>query len=239
MKVKRRRVRRSRGRKRAGSEQSSGDASSKNQDSGRSDSRNERRERREKRERGHRERRRDRGERHGSSRRGAKDSELDDFRERYPMDSRAFGCLSGASAEVQRTVLTRFKPRSEGDDDYSALVMTFVRAIQTRLENGTSGRAPPPREIRRQEDRSPASRGGQRSDSPLSTFRERYPMDERAFSALEQSAPAVRDVVIVDFKPRREGEDDYSALVMAFVRAVQSRVSVGRHRDWSGGRDRD
>jgi len=214
---------------------------SRSKDSSRSDSRSSRSSRREKRNKRERSssrgRRRDRG---GSSRAGAKDSELEAFRDKYPMDDRAFDLLSnGVSGEVQKTVLGRFKPRSEGDDDYSALVQTFVRAIQGRLDNGRDIRdRPPPRELRRARSRS-KSKGGPRSDSPLSVFRDRYPMDERAFAALEQSQPSVRDVVIADFKPRREGESDYSALVMAFVRAVQSRVGSGRTRERSRDRSRD
>jgi hypothetical protein len=169
-------------------------------------------------------RRRDRSERRGSSRGGVKDSELEKFRDRYPMDPRAFDCLCDASGEVQRTILTRFKPKREGEDDYSALVTTFVRSVQARLDSGTSTRAPPPQI-------------GNRSDSPMSAFRERYPMDERAFSALDQSTPAVKEVVISSFKPRREGEGDYSALVMAFVRSIQTRTSDKRDRSRSRRKD--
>merc|ERR1712187_573678 len=108
-----------------------------------------------------------------------------------------------------RTLLTRFKPRSEGDDDYSALVCTFLRAIQSRLETSAPSRPPRERSRDRSRDRS-KSKDRKRSGSPINVFRDRYPMDERAFAVLEQATPAVREVVIADFKPRREGEKDYS-----------------------------
>jgi len=206
-------------------------------------------------------RHRDRGSRDKHSKghrreqhRGSRDSEFEAFRDRYPMDSRAFATLTGAPPEVQNVVLNRFKPRSEGDDDYSALVMTFVRAIMNRREGGPVRRVyrdmRDVRDRQQEEDHQPdrPSRHGnadieQEADSekqqgheardddcdasPITSFRLRYPMDDRAFSAIQQAAPAVQDVVISDFKPRREGEDDYSALVMSFVRAVQTRIGAG------------
>jgi len=185
--------------------------------SDRTDSRNERPKRRRSRSHG-KNHRKDRSERHGSSEGVVKEADLDAFRDRYPMDSRAFNNFCSASAKVQSTIISRFKPKNEGERDYSALVMAFQRSLEPRFEGNYP--RPVPRDSRLQEDRSPG-KGGQRSDSPLSSFRDRYPMDDRAFGCLEQAAPNVRDVVIADFKPRREGENDYSALVMAFVRAVQ------------------
>uniref|UniRef100_A0A7S2BY87 Uncharacterized protein n=1 Tax=Alexandrium andersonii TaxID=327968 RepID=A0A7S2BY87_9DINO len=175
---------------------------------------------------------------------------MEAFRDRYPMDSRAYSALAGAPAEVQNVVLNRFKPRREGDDDYSALVMTFVRAIMNRRENGPrrpqnrdrdedcDERASTRRD--RARDGDPEDDGDERGDSTsLTSFRSRYPMDERAYQALQQAPSAVQDVVIGDFKPRREGEDDYSALVMSFVRAVQTRVGLGRPVSRGRGRNKD
>mmetsp|Transcript_36310 Transcript_36310/g.83470 ORF Transcript_36310/g.83470 Transcript_36310/m.83470 type:complete len:588 (-) Transcript_36310:37-1800(-) len=213
------------------------------------------------RSKGDRDRRRDRGEDgQGRERRGH--SDMESFRDRYPMDSRAFSILTGATPDVQRTVLTRFKPRSEGDSDYSALVMAFLRSVQLRMSGSGSTSRAVWRDARRGEgsqDRSveragsvdgfrrndehgredggreEARRSNSRSrsrspgrDKALKSFRSRYPMDDRAYSNLEQASHSVQDVVISDFKPRREGEDDYSALVMAFVRAVQARATSRR-----------
>jgi len=212
---------------------------------------------------------RQRGERgsrgdHGRTRRreargGPRDAEFEAFRERYPMDARAFATLTSAPPEVQNVVLSRFKPRSEGDDDYSALVMTFVRAIINRRDSGGTGggrkvyrdaregrdhqeeqfqeRAPPRRGRGGSDAHDEAQGGGNgeqdccsqdRDASPVTNFRLRYPMDDRAFASLQQAPQQVQDVVLSDFKPRREGDDDYSALVMSFVRAVQTRVGAGR-----------
>merc|ERR1712136_456898 len=175
--------------------------------------------------------------------------ELRVFRERYPCDDRAFNILASAPSETKRTVLQQFKPRREGDSDYSALVASFTRKIALRREQDGRGQGRDRARQRKSPARLPsleddgrdcsrgdgsrtgsrvASRGGsrdrRREDSAISTFRARYPMDERAFAALERAPSGVRDVVLSDFRPRREGDDDYSALVMTFVRAVQQRV---------------
>jgi len=171
--------------------------------------------------------------------RSPKEAELQAFRERYPMDSRAFLALSQAPSSVRRDALSQFKPRREGEDDYSALVSSFLRSLIARHER--AGR-PPPRQRRwrdTRESRDQDDAEDERGDSPLSAFRSRYPMDSRAFAALSRAPPNVRAVVLSDFKPRREGEDDYSALVMSFVRAVQSRVGIGRERSSEIGRDDD
>lgn len=189
---------------------------------------------------------------------GLHDAEFEAFKERYPMDARAFATLTSAPPEVQNVVLSRFKPRSEGDDDYSALVMTFVRAIINRRDTGGTGgvrrvyrdaRHGREHQEEQPQERVPPRRGRGGSDahdmdggdndgedccsedrdaSPVTNFRLRYPMDDRAFASLQQAHPQVQDVVLSDFKPRREGDDDYSALVMSFVRAVQTRVGAGR-----------
>jgi len=147
------------------------------------------------------------------------------------MDERAFAALEHSLREVQDIVLSDFKPRREGEDDYSALVTTFVRQVQMREErvrNAEAGRRDPNQLAIIPHDR--------RDLCPLSAFRVRYPMDDRAFGFLESSRPEVRATVVSDFRPRREGEDDYSALVMSFVRAVQTRTGTGRGRDEEKGR---
>lgn len=149
---------------------------------------------------------------------------LADFRQRYPMDDRAFMILERSTPEVQDTVLDGFKPRREGDDDYSALVVTFTRNCQARGE----------RQIGEQEDgradrrhtRETRPRRETRDASPLSAFRERFPMDERAWTLLTRAPLSVQNAVVSDFKPKREGESDYSALVTAFVRSVQTRTDA-------------
>lgn len=155
--------------------------------------------------------------------------DLDDFRDRYPMDHRAFDHLCAAPPEVQQAVITQFRPRREGESDYSALLSSFVRAVHTRHEQ----RKPDGRPGNQEGDRPPPD-----DETALADFRMRYPMDERAYSVLERASPGVRATVISDFRPRREGEEDYSALVMSFARSVQSRVGVRRGGSRSRSRSR-
>jgi len=156
------------------------------------------------------------------------EAELRSFRDRYPMDDRAFLALTQAPSSVRRDAITQFKPRREGEDDYSALVASFLRSLLARQDRAAR---PPLRQRRWRDRRETRENGAERESSPLSAFRTRYPMDSRAFAALSRAPTNVRAVVVSDFKPRREGEDDYSALVMSFVRAVQSRVGMGKENE--------
>ncbi|CAE6947833.1 unnamed protein product [Symbiodinium sp. CCMP2592] len=63
-------------------------------------------------------------------------------------------------------------------------------------------------------------------------------MDDRAFGVLERAVPAVQATILADFRPRREGEDDYSALVMGFLRSIESRTG-NAPRGGRGGNRRD
>ena len=63
---------------------------------------------------------------------GPTQRELDDFRDRYPIDSRAYGVLTSVPGDVQKSVLNQFRPKREGESDYSALVASFVRAVMHR-----------------------------------------------------------------------------------------------------------
>eukprot|EP00913_Durusdinium_trenchii_P024563 g23059.t2 len=128
---------------------------------------------------------------------GPTQRELDDFRDRYPIDSRAYGVLTSP-------------PLLLGEDDYSALVASFVRAVMHRHSQAVL--AP-------------------RAANNLSEFRARYPMDDRAFGVLERTSSGVQSTVLADFRPRREGEDDYSALVMGFIRSIEARTGTGLPRD--------
>merc|ERR1712093_709960 len=63
-------------------------------------------------------------------------------------------------------------------------------------------------------------------DSQLRRFLARYPIDERANDYLCMQGRHIIDRVISGFKPKREGESDYSAIVMSFTK---------RCRDDAGG----
>lgn len=171
------------------------------------------------------------------------------------MDDGAFDQLKDAEPDVLRPFLNSFKPRSEGDRDYSGLVRTFLKSVIARQqEQGPQqgGHTSTPhrygRDVRdrsrscdRGRDRSlepRRRRGNRRESSPLNDFRLRYPMEGKAFQILSSSSEEVRETVMSDFKPRREGESDYSGLVIAFVRAVTKRLEDDKERDRSDNDDR-
>lgn len=166
------------------------------------------------------------------------------------MDDGAFDQLRDAGPEVLRPFLNSFKPRSEGDSDYSGLVRTFLKSViarqQEQGERNTARNTPHRygRDVRdrsRSRDRSFEARprrGNRRDSSPLEEFRSRYPMEAKAFQILASSSEDVRETVMSDFKPRQEGERDYSGLVIAFVRAVTRRLEDDKDRDRSDNDDR-
>jgi len=174
------------------------------------------------------------------------------------MDDRAFDQLVEAQPEIQKAFLHSFKPRREGEDDYSGLAVSFLRSVITNREKKGSdkggrdkggGRGPREggsreggrgrsREGSRERSRSPRGQGSRRDLSPLSAFRERYPIQDSAFKQLTSAPEEVRERVMADFKPRREGEKDYSGLVIAFVRAVTERLGSGKDRDRNNSPDR-
>lgn len=164
---------------------------------------------------------------------GPTDSALEAFRERYPMDDRAFDCLVTAAPEVQQSVIAQFKPRREGEDDYSALVATFVRSIQIRQTGHWSGDAAADRGFRQEK-----AHVVENDQSALAAFRDRYPMDDRAHESLQNAAAHIRSTVLSTFRPRREGEDDYSALIMSFTRGVQLKLGSTGPRGASRSRSR-
>jgi len=49
---------------------------------------------------------------------------------------------------------------------------------------------------------------------------QRYPLDEYAYAVLWRAAPSVQEEVHKEFKPQREGDEDYSALVTTFVKKI-------------------
>ena len=52
---------------------------------------------------------------------GPTQRELDDFRDRYPIDSRAYGVLTSVPGDVQKSVLNQFRPKREGAGAYLGL----------------------------------------------------------------------------------------------------------------------
>ena len=60
----------------------------------------------------------------------------------------------------------------------------------------------------------------------LQMFRQRYPMDERAFEFLKNAQPWVRQEVLEKFAPQRQ-DSDYSALVISFAKKCREREQAG------------
>eukprot|EP00930_Biecheleria_cincta_P026264 TRINITY_DN18534_c0_g1_i2.p1 TRINITY_DN18534_c0_g1~~TRINITY_DN18534_c0_g1_i2.p1 ORF type:complete len:503 (+),score=99.36 TRINITY_DN18534_c0_g1_i2:29-1537(+) len=151
-------------------------------------------------------------------------TELSSFRERYPMDDRAFDFLSSSSPSVKERVLRSFNPRSTSDSDYSGLVTSFVRKVRTEIDR-LEGASQPAHEINAAghsvellgaDDERP-------SLEQLQEFRNRYPMDDRAWEYLNSSSGSAQAKILVDFKPRNPSDTDYSAAVTYFLRAVKGR----------------
>lgn len=123
------------------------------------------------------------------------------------MDDRAFDYLETSPLAVQENVVQDFRPRRFGESDYSGAVTSFVKQVRNRIQASGS--------------RSSDSRSS--SSAPtnlLNGFRERYPMDDRAWDYLESSSARVQRRVMEDFQPKREGESDYSRLLTSFVKSA-------------------
>ncbi|CAK0908706.1 unnamed protein product [Prorocentrum cordatum] len=153
------------------------------------------------------------------------------FRERYPMDDRAYEFLSSSSAEVVQKVINTFAPRRPNDRDFSPAVMAYTRAC--RKEMGDDGPL-----------QSTSSGGGASAraadidiaelDKATDAFFDRYPCDNRCVAFLKALEPQVCDRVLREFIPRREGDSDYSAIVMSFAKSCMGAgPPAERERPWA------
>lgn len=76
------------------------------------------------------------------------------------------------------------------------------------------------------------------SSSRPATIKEllkRYPVDDRAKEVLKECKQDIQDRVLREFKPNREGEKDYSALMMTFIKRLKTPPGSGRPGPYSGG----
>lgn len=64
-------------------------------------------------------------------------------------------------------------------------------------------------------------------DDLLHRFFQQYPVDERAIDFLTSSPPMVIERVIREFRPKREGDSDYSQIVMAFTKRCRDQEVGG------------
>mmetsp|Transcript_50351 Transcript_50351/g.117471 ORF Transcript_50351/g.117471 Transcript_50351/m.117471 type:complete len:539 (-) Transcript_50351:45-1661(-) len=163
------------------------------------------------------------------------EEEIRAFRERYPMDERAYEYLTSSPGAAQFKVLSEFKPRQEGESDYSSLITSLVKKARQVVNAGFllrgSAISAPPQGLANLRMRAGLEGGapgvrmsGQGpSLEQLREFRARFPMDERAWEFLLNANGAAQEVIIKDFKPRRFDDADYSAPVTAFVRSMTNR----------------
>ncbi|CAE7876187.1 ASPH [Symbiodinium necroappetens] len=144
-------------------------------------------------------------------------SDLHHFRSRYPFDDDAYNYIVNSSIEVQHEVLRDFKPRQEGEEDYSALIMGFTKkrrqSVKERQLHSFAGAPDYPPSFEQDVSLTQAE---------LQAFRDRYPFDEDAHRYIVSSPPRVQREILRTFKPPREGEEDYSALVISFAKRCRN-----------------
>mmetsp|Transcript_65846 Transcript_65846/g.186972 ORF Transcript_65846/g.186972 Transcript_65846/m.186972 type:complete len:484 (+) Transcript_65846:55-1506(+) len=166
--------------------------------------------------------------------------ELEHFRSSYPVDARAFDYLKIVPPEVQRRVVSTFKPPGV-QPDYSKIVTAHIKFCLTkhREEGGQAHRAPAGAapgllqslgglaSMASLAGLSPEQLVGQLSEvtaagdalpqEQLQLFRSSYPMDERAFEYLAMAPPDVQQRAISTFRPPGV-QPDYSKIVTAHVK---------------------
>mmetsp|Transcript_7363 Transcript_7363/g.23068 ORF Transcript_7363/g.23068 Transcript_7363/m.23068 type:complete len:608 (-) Transcript_7363:66-1889(-) len=136
--------------------------------------------------------------------------DVEDFFQRYPCDIRAQDYLRSSPGSVVARALQEFRPPREGEPDYSALVVTFVRTLRTELLTGPVAAV--------QQDAATTL------EADIQAFMLQFPVDEAAYNYLMNSTPEVQRTVLRDFRPKIEGESDYSALVITFTKKCRQTV---------------
>lgn len=135
---------------------------------------------------------------------------LEDFRARFPMDDRAYEYLGTSPREVQERVVQSFAPARIDDTDFSAAVTAYVRSLRNQ--------------------HSEMAVSSSLSDEAVQQFFQRYPCDVRAVDFFNISGQDVQAQVLREFRPRSEGEADYSAPLTAFLK----RCRIDRERNGAG-----
>lgn len=130
--------------------------------------------------------------------------DLEWFRLKYPMDERAYTFLLQSPRDVQIKVLETFTPQrlntsptKQNEQDYSAPITAYVRACRTHYEQ--------------------ESAAGHACDEAVLDFFTRYPVDQRARDYFDQCSVEVRGKVVRDFRPKQDGDLDYSAALTSFI----------------------
>jgi len=140
--------------------------------------------------------------------------DLEEFRLRFPMDDRAFDFLATAPREVQERVLETFVPQRLDDTDFSAPVTAYVRSLRNQLAD------------------SGAPAGGA-TEEAMGKFFERYPCDARAQDYFQTCPTDVQSQVLGNFRPRSEGDSDYSAAVTAFIKKCKLQSREAANGSWT------
>jgi len=168
---------------------------------------------------------------------------LESLAMRYPIDDRARDYFLSSSAMAREKILREFRPPHEGEPDYSSLFMSYVkrcrqsvvdevsnRGAQASRPHGTAspsmGSATTSYHSRHEQEAVQESDTGALEEA-LNAFLERYPVDARAIDFLTTSSPSVIDQVVREFKPKKEGDADYSAIVMTFTKRCREQERSG------------
>lgn len=133
---------------------------------------------------------------------------LELFRERFPMDSRAFDYLKVSPPEIQARVIDGFRPQAN-ETDYSKMVTAHINYCMKQLRD--TGR------VSLGQPQTGADFGGFVTAEDLEQFRATYPMDWRAYDYLMVAPPEVQARVVSTFRPQNE-EQDYSRMVTAHIK---------------------
>lgn len=160
-------------------------------------------------------------------------AEMEAFRNQFPMDEDAYNYIMNSPPDVQWQVVREFKPKAEGESDYSALIISFTKrcraagtirpAVQHQHVAAQPSRAQPQAQAKREEELL----------AEVEAFRQRYPMDEQAYNYVVRSAPEVQEQILREFKAKNEGEADYSALVISFAKRCRGQAA-GQQRQGDG-----
>ncbi|CAJ1427429.1 unnamed protein product [Effrenium voratum] len=117
----------------------------------------------------------------------------------------AYNYIMASQPSVIKEVLASFKPPKEGEADYSALVISFAKKCRSNAFS----------DARQVEDQ-----------AEYESFRQRYPFDDDTHNYMQTSNPDVRRYVMRNFKPPREGEADYSALLITYCKRCRSNMTT-------------
>lgn len=152
--------------------------------------------------------------------------DLEGFRQRYPMDDRAFVYLQESLPEVQRQIVETFVPKRAVDVDFSAPIVAYAKLCRARCTEAASFgmnaiAAGPGYGCGSHQgahfSQPPPAANDHALAADMGAFCQRFPMDQRARDFLYESPPGVVSRVLREFRPKREGDSDYSAAVVYFV----------------------